>query len=267
MGIPILRGRALTAQDEQRSRSKSNRYSAVISQSMARQFWPGEDPVGQTIHFGDAADDPRWEVVGVCGDVVSSLDEKPEPTYFLPLGEWRTFYAVIATGGSPELLSTAVRQAISSLDPDVPAFKVRTMQQVNEGSGSSHRLSAVLVGIFAAIALILAATGLYGVLSYLVSQRTGEIGIRVMLGATRTEIQRLVLTQGMRPVLTGIAVGLAAAIAATRLLRSLLFGVSSNDPATFLIAALVLTTVALLACCIPAWRAGRVDPAVAFRND
>ena len=128
-------------------------------------------------------------------------------------------------------------------------------------------MSAVLVGIFAAIALILAATGLYGVLSYLVSQRTGEIGIRVMLGATRTEIQRLVLTQGMRPVLTGIAVGLAAAIAATRLLRSLLFGVSSNDPATFLIAALVLTIVALLACCIPAWKAGRVDPAAAVRND
>jgi putative ABC transport system permease protein len=267
MGIPILRGRPLTAQDEQRSRSKSNRYSAVISEAMAKRFWPGEDPVGQTIHFGDAADDPRWEVVGVCGDVVSSLDEKPEPAYFVPLGEWRTFYAVIATGGSPELLSTAVRQAISSLDPDVPAFKVRTMQQVTESSRSSHRLSAVLIGLFAAIAVILAATGLYGVLSYLVSQRTGEIGIRVMLGATRMEIQRLVLTQGMRPVLTGIAVGLAAAMAATRLLRSLLFGVSSNDPATFLIAALVLTIVALLACCIPAWKAGRVDPAAAVRND
>ena len=267
MGIPILRGRGFTAQDEQLARTKSQRYTVVISRSMARQFWPGEDPIGQTIYFGDAPDDPRWEVVGVCGDVLYRLDEKPDPAYFVPLTGWTTFYAVLDTVGRPETLAKAVAQVIASLDPDVPAFQIRTMQEVADSSTSNRRFSAVLIGLFAGTALLLAALGLYGVLSNLVSQRTGELGIRVVFGATRSQVQTLVLRQAMRPVAGGLVVGLVAALAAGRLLRSLLFGVTGTDLPTFATASLLLLAVAVLACMVPAWRAGRIDPAVALRNE
>jgi predicted permease len=267
MGIPILRGRAFTAQDSQRAGGKSNRYTAIINESMAKKFWPGEDPIGHTIHFGDGPEDPRWEIVGVCGDVVSGLDREPEPAYFVPFSGWHTFYAVVATTGRPEALSIAVLRVIGSLDPDVPAFKVRTMREVAEGSSSNRRFSALLIGLFASTALLLAAIGLYGVFSNLVSQRIGEIGIRMVLGATRTEVQRMMLEQGMRPVFAGLAGGLAAALAVTRLLRSLLFGVTPTDPTTFAVVSLLLIGVALLACALPTWRAARIDPAVALRYE
>ena len=268
MGVPILRGRGFTMRDVEQVGARSKRYTAIINESMANKFWPGENPLGHAMYLGDSPDDPRWEIVGVCGDFVSGLDQKPEPAYFFPFsGGWNTFYAVIRTSTSAEGLTASVRQEIRSLDADVPVFNIRTMEDVLDNSSSNRRFSALLIGLFAAMALLLAAIGLYGVLSYLVSQRVSEIGIRMVLGATRTEVQRLVLEQGMRPVFAGFAVGLAAAFAVARVLRLLLFGVSPADPATFATVSILLLAVALLACYIPAFRAALIDPAVALRKE
>jgi putative ABC transport system permease protein len=265
-GIPVTRGRSFSDQDIERARAKPARYTAVITEAMAKKFWRGEDPIGQAIRFGDAADDPRWEIIGVCGDVVAGLDEKAEPAYFVPLTEWRTFYAVIATTVAPESLAAAVRQTISTLDPDVPAFRIRTMKEVSDASSSNRSFSTLLIAVFAALALLLSAIGLYGVLSYLVTQRTGEIGIRMVLGATSREVQRLVIRQGMLPVAAGLAVGVAVALAASRWLTSLLFGAASGDAIIFAGASFLVAAVSWLACLVPAARAGSVDPAVALRD-
>src|SRR5579872_5866761 len=152
VGIPIVRGRAFTAEDARRAAGKSP-YAAIINESMAKAFWPGENPIGQRIKFDDGPDEPRWEIVGVCGDVLSGLDQKPQPTYFFPFNGWATFYAVIETAGDPAALSSVVQRTIASLDADVPAFKIRTMREVADSSSSNRRFSALLIGVFAAAAL------------------------------------------------------------------------------------------------------------------
>jgi putative ABC transport system permease protein len=266
-GIPILRGRALTEHDGVGFDNQHPRTGAmVISESMAHEFFPNEDPIGKRIYFGDAKS-PRYEVVGISSDVLISLADKPRPTMYRPIfdGDWTDFYAFVRTETEPGSLASAVAAEVNRLDPNLAVTEVRTMDDVL-GSSSAHRqFTAFLIGCFAGIALILAAVGLYGVLYYVVGQRTNEIGIRVTLGATASEVRRLVLWQGMQPVFLGTALGLAAAVAVTRYFESLLFGVHAGDPATFVFVTALLLGVVFLACCIPAVRATRIDPAIALR--
>jgi putative ABC transport system permease protein len=266
-GIPILRGRTFTEHDGVGFDNQDPRTGAmVISESMAHQFFPNEDPIGKRIYFGDPKS-PRYEVVGISGDVLISLADKPRPTMYRPIfdGDWTDFYAFVRTEPEPGSLASAVAAEVNRLDANLAMAGVRTMDDVLGNSGAHRQFTAFLIGCFAAVALILAAVGLYGVLYYVVSQRTNEIGIRVTLGATASEVRRLVLWQGMQPVLLGTAVGLAAAVAVTRYFESLLFGVRASDPATFVFVTALLLGVAFVACSIPAVRATRIDPAMALR--
>ena len=267
-GIPLLEGRALTGQDADGFDDAHPRESAaVISKSMARKYWPNQTALGQRISFG--GDAPGYRVVGIVGDVRWSLDQDPEPSLYTPLYEGYStdFHAMIHTEGNPVALASAVRQAITGLDPDIPAFEIRSMAGVLDESAARREYTAFLLALFATLALVLAAVGLYGVLSYAVAQRTAEIGIRMALGAAHSQVHRLVLLEGMRPALAGVALGMAGAAWATQFLRSLLFGVSTGDSATFAAVPVILLVVALAACAIPAWRATRVDPATALRSE
>ncbi len=268
-GIPILRGRAFTDRDVMSPEGRQARTSfLVISESMAKQFWPNEDPIGKRIYYGDEKS-PHYEIVGVCGDVLIDLDDHPQPTMYEPIydGFRSDFYVALGTAGPPENLASALRATVNGLDPNLPVADIRTMGDVLEASAAHQKFTALIIGCFALVALMLPAVGLYGVLYYIVSQRTNEIGIRVVLGATSAEIRRLVLWQGMQPVAAGIALGLAASIGVTRYMESLLFGVSASDPATFGSVTAVLAVVAMIACSVPALRATRIDPAEALRRE
>jgi putative ABC transport system permease protein len=268
-GIPLLAGRTLNQQDNIGFDDEHPRDSAVvISQSMARKFWPNQDALGQRIRFGDEKG-PHYRVVGIVGDVRIRLDEDPQPALYTSLyeGSETDFHALIHTSGDPVAIAGAVRQAISGLDPDIPAFEIRTMASVLDESAARREFTAFLLGMFAALALALAAVGLYGVLSYAVAQRTAEIGIRMALGAAHSQVRRLVLLEGMRPALAGVILGIIGAAWATQFLRTLLFGVSTRDPATFIAVPVLLLSVAIAACAIPAWRATRVHPATALRSE
>jgi len=258
-GISLLAGRFFTERDGR---------SVIISESMARKFWPKESPLGQRIYFGDEKS-PRYEIVGIVGDVLISLDDTPQPTMYRPALEGldNTEYAVVDAPGDRRIVSERLRNVVSSIDPDIPAFQIRTMDQII-GESSEHRaLTAALLGSFAALALSLSAVGLYGVLSYLIAQRTAEVGIRMALGATRAAVCRLVLVQGLSPAIAGIAIGLLAAFGLARAMRSVLFGVTPTDTLTFVSAPAVLIVVSALASVVPAWRANRVDPVIALRTE
>lgn len=268
-GIPLLEGRTLNEQDSTGFDDKHPHDSAVvISQAMARKFWPNQDPLGRRIFFGGASS-PGYRVVGMVGDVRISLDEEPRPSMYVPLyeGHVTDFYALIRTTADPAALGSAMRQAISGMDPDIPAFEIRTMASVLDESAARRQFTTFLLALFALLALALAAVGLYGVLSYAVAQRTAEIGIRMALGAGQSQVRRLILLEGMRPAVAGVILGILGAAWSTQFLRTLLFGVSSSDGMTFAAVPAMLLLVALGACLIPAWRATRVDPATALRSE
>jgi putative ABC transport system permease protein len=273
MHIPTLRGRGLSDTDV------AGRPAVVlVSESMARQFWPGEDPVGKRLTLTFYPEAIR-EVVGVVGDVkLDSLEEtRPSATLYFPLeqvsvpaaGGWRSFpmtLVVRSRPGSGELAS-AVSNAVHEADRDIPLVDISTMDELVENSLSQQRFNMLLLGAFAALALLLAAVGIYSVLSYSVKRSVREIGIRLALGAPVGEVLRMVVFEAMKPTLLGVAIGTAGALALGRVLSSLIFGVRPTDPVTFVAVAALLAAVALVASIVPAYRATKVDPMVALRYE
>jgi predicted permease len=268
-GISLLAGRTFTERDGRGYDDQHPHQSAVIvSESMAKKFWPGENALGKRIFFGDASS-PRYEVIGIVGDVLISLDGHPQATMYRPEleGGNTDFYAVLEVAGDPSAFGSTVRRAIGGIDPDIPAYKIRAMTEVVGNSAAHQAFTTLLLGSFAALALLLAAVGLYGVLSYLIARRTAEMGVRIALGASRSEVCRLVLVQGLRPTCVGLIAGLAGADALMRTLKSMLFEVAATDWITFASAAAILMLVAVIACVVPAWRAACVDPVQALRSE
>jgi putative ABC transport system permease protein len=267
MGIPLLKGRAFT--DEDRTEAPP---VVVVNETMARRFWPGEEAIGKRIRWGGWNPQGGLTIVGVAADVkLTSLTADSPPTVYMPVFQIprlrRDALFILRTSGDPANLAAALRQAISGVDADLPVYDVQTMKQVVAESVAERRFTMWLLVIFAVAALLLAALGLYGVMSYSVMQRTHELGIRMALGAQVRDVLKLVIKQGMTLALVGVGVGLGAALLLTRLMKTLLFGVSATDPLTFGAIALLLTGVALLACWVPARRATRVDPLVALRGE
>jgi putative ABC transport system permease protein len=268
--VPLIRGRFFGDLDRNRGEQ-----ILIINQTMAKEFFPNQDPVGQRIQTGDADPDAAWEtIVGVVGDVkYRGLDAKPEPTLYVPYFEagwvsWsREMFVVLHSSTSEDALLPSVRETIWAMDKQLPIASVRNMDALLADSVGQPRFRAVLLGIFASLALILSAAGIYGVISYSVIQRTPEIGIRMALGASLRDVLGLVLGQGAKWALLGIVIGAPIALVLARLLKSLLFGVGASDPLTFVAVTLLLMLVGLLACYIPARRAMRVDPLVALRYE
>ncbi|MFZ1112860.1 MAG: ABC transporter permease [Candidatus Acidiferrales bacterium] len=274
MGIPVLRGRAFSPEDR-----PGTQLVAVISEGAAKALWPGQDPMGK--RFTGAGQRNLLTVVGIVGDVSdSTLDTKPLPHVYAPylqvtdaqmedtvMNVARSMNIAVRTAGDPAALTSAVTGQIHALDPDLAIAQIRTMDQDMEVSVAGPKFNTFLLGIFSLSALFLAAIGIYGVLAYTVAQQTHEIGIRMALGAQPRDVLRLVLARGARVALVGIAIGLLAAFGLTRLMASLLYGISASDPLTFAAVAMVLFAVALLACYIPARRAMKVDPMVALRYE
>ena len=266
MSIPLRRGRYFTAQDREGAPGV-----VIINETMANRFWPNQDPIGKRIRLGAGRSGAPWiPIAGVVADVkYSGLDRQPGPEMFLPhlQNPSPRMAIVVRAATEPASLATALRSAVTALDRDQPVANIRTLEKIVSDSVAPRRLTMLLLGIFAALALVLAGVGLYGVISYSVTQRTHELGVRMALGAQPSEVLRLVIGHGMILTMIGVAIGLAGAFALTRFLSSLLFGVTARDPATFLAVALALASVALAACYIPARRATRVDPMVALRYE
>jgi putative ABC transport system permease protein len=264
MEIPLLRGRYFTdADSEEASRV------VIINRALARRYWPGEDAIGKRITKGDPRANPRWiTIVGVVGDIRhKGLDVEATPEFYFPHAQYPNSSMILTTrtSSNPRSIAAAIRQEVQKLDKQQSVANVRTLQQVVSDSVTPRRLSAVMLGIFASIALVLASVGIYGVLSYLVSQRKHEIGLRMALGAERGDILKLVVGQGLRLIVLGTGIGLAAALVLTRFLESMLFGVRPTDLLTFVFVSLLLMSVGLFATYIPARRAATVDPNVSLR--
>jgi putative ABC transport system permease protein len=263
--IPLVRGRWFTPSDREGAPKV-----VLISDGAAKKFWPNEDPIGKPIGVGQGGFGDRAEVIGIVGDVrYGQMDEAPQPdVYISHLQSARNSLVVFArVAGNPIGLTQAVRETVRSLNKDLPVFDIKSMHERISDSTSRARFSAALLAIFAGVALVLAAVGIYGVMSYAVTQRTREIGIRIALGAQPGNVLSLVLFRGLMLTLIGIAIGVVAALASTRVLTTLLYEVKPTDPATYVIIAAVLGAVALLATYIPARRATVVDPLTALREE
>jgi putative ABC transport system permease protein len=266
MGIPLRRGRFFNEQDD-----ATKPIVVIVDEYMAEQLWPGQDPIGKRIHIVEFASKDPWQtVVGVVGRVKQdSLDADPRIAFYVAHTQFPTRAMTVAFRGGtdPAALVSAIRNALRNLDPDLPMYYVRTMEQRLDESLARRRFSTLLLGVFASVALALATIGIYGVMAYLVNQGIREIGIRMALGATQRNILSLVVRQGMALALSGVTLGLVAALLLTRLIRSLLFGVQATDPFTFAGIALLLVMIALFASYIPAQRAARMDPLMSLRCD
>jgi predicted permease len=275
MGIPLQRGRFLSAED-----AETTPFAVVIDDGFARSYFPGENPIGKRLNIS-IIDVEGAEIVGVVGHVKHAglgatgiLDQRGQlyfaisqlPDRVLPLvGRACTF--VVRAAGTPQAVSDSLRAASQQFDSKQVLYEFQPMTKVVSDSIAAQRFTMILLGVFAALALVLSAVGIFGVISYVTGQRTQEIGIRVAMGAQRGDVLRLVLGHGMGVALLGVAIGMAAALGLTRLIASQLYGVSANDPLTFAGVAALLTCVALAACYIPARRAMRVDPMVALRYE
>jgi putative ABC transport system permease protein len=283
MNIPLKRGRYFDDRDDRswiagKDLSKLNEIeqqvapmnSVIIDEEFARRHWPNEDPVGQRIRMGGERG-PQLTVLGVVGRVKMEglgQDSNRVQGYFpfaqLPGGNMTV---ILKAAGDPTQLIAAVRQQVKAVDPDQPIYNVRTMDEIRAESVAPERLNLMLLSIFAGIALVLAIVGIYGVMSYSVTQRTHEIGIRMAIGAQPRDVFRMILGQGMMLALIGVAIGLVGAFALTRWMTTMLFGIEPTDPTTFASIAILLTAVALVACYIPGRRATKVDPLVSLRYE
>jgi len=265
LGIPLIRGRMFDERD-----GANAPHVAVISESLAQDRWPHQDPIGHTLEFGNMDGDVRLlTIVGIVGDTHEyGLDQPARPTVYVNLFQRprAEMTVTMLSEADPRLVSSAARGILRELSPETPA-KFETVQQVYSAALGSRKFNLILIGFFAVTALLLAAAGVFGVMAYSVSRRTREFGVRVALGATSGDVLRMVLGQGMRTILLGVAIGIGGSFALTRALSSLLFGVTATDPVTFAAVTLLLVAVALLAGYIPAKRATKVDPMVALRDE
>jgi putative ABC transport system permease protein len=268
LGIPLVRGRFFTS-DERVARS----YKVIVSHQLVQQHFAGENPIGRHLHVPGRAHDGApnlmdWEIVGVVGDTLYQVGKEPKATMYFPILEGRGD-ATLAVHTATDALqfSVPLQKQIASLDPELPVSHVLTMNQIIGASLVNASLSATLVLAFAVLSLILASVGLYGVLSYLTTQRTSELGIRMALGAQRDHLLQLMLMDGLRPALFGLGLGLVMSFAATRIFQSMLFGTKPLDPVVLSGVIATLVAVAVLACLAPAWRASRVDPMKALRTE
>ncbi len=267
MEIPLIKGRAITEQD-----SANSARIALINNTMAGQLWPDQDPLGRRIKFpGNEKNPEQWRtIVGVVKDVSQyALDKKPPMQIYLPLTQQPTSFntIVVRTDSEPTGMSNAVRREVLAVDKDQAVFNVTTLEQLMGDSIANRRFFMFLLLVFAVLALTLASVGIYGVMSYVASQRTHEIGIRMALGAQTVDVLKLIIGKGMTLALIGVTAGLAGSLALTRLMSELLFGISATDAGTFVVVSAGLTVVALLACYIPARRATKIDPLVALRYE
>jgi putative ABC transport system permease protein len=266
MGIRLLRGRTFTEQDDQRAP-----LVAVVTDAMARRYWPGEDPVGRRVHFGGPQSKNPWiTIVGIVNDVRNERPEDPaRPTMYRPLRQASnlSLSLVLKTSGDPRMLGYALAREVRAADPDQPTYGVRPLEYLVATAMASRRFTTQLLGGFAMLALVLAAVGIYGVMAFLVGQRTREIGIRMALGARPESVLRLVLQQALVLAAGGVVIGGVAAIIVTRLLSRMLFGVQPTDPLTYAGIAVLLAATAAVAAWLPAHRAAAVDPIVALRAE
>jgi putative ABC transport system permease protein len=264
LGIPLLRGRTFTDRDQAKSP-----MVAIVDQKFVDRHFPDRDPIGQGIDIGNGSDG-FYEIVGVVGSIrLANLETNPAPTMYVPFNQdpFSGAWVVARTEGDPTALSAAVRQTVRSIDQSLPAFAMTALTTVVSDSVAERRFSMLLLGLFAGIALFLAAVGLYGVVAYAVSQRTQEIGLRMAIGAQRGDVLRLVVGAGMKLAVLGVALGIACALALAQLVAAMLYEVTPFDPASYSATALVLLAVAALACYVPARRAMRVDPIAALRQE
>ena len=264
MGIPLIRGRAFTPRDSQKAPAV-----AIVDQSFVNRHFPNEDPIGQSIDIGNGGDGAA-AVVGVVGEVrQASLDATPFPTMYVPHSQdtFSAMWVVTKTRDDPAALAALARQTVQEIDSALPAFAMTPLATVVSDSVAERRFSMLLLTAFASIALFLAAVGLYGVVSYTVNQRTQEIGLRMAIGAQRSDVMRLVVGGGMRLAIVGVVIGIAAALGVAEFVGTMLFDVTPFDPASYIATSFVLMAVAALACFVPARRAMRVDPIVALRSE
>jgi putative ABC transport system permease protein len=278
LGVPLMRGRWFDQRD-----TANSAHVVVINQAFAKKYWPSGDPIGSRmtigVGLGPQFEEPARQVVGIVGNVrESGLTGADEPVMYVPdtqVTDGITKLAnsavplnwIIKTVADPALMSAAIQRQMQQVDGLLAATKIRTMDQVVAGSTARQNFNMLLLTIFAGLALLLAAIGVYGLLSYAVEQRTQELGIRLALGAGRADVLKLVVRQGLLLSGIGVAIGLAASLAINRVLANLLFGVKATDPLTYVAVAAVLLSVALLASYIPARRATKIDPLVALRYE
>ncbi|MFL6513533.1 MAG: ABC transporter permease [Chthoniobacterales bacterium] len=264
--VPLLQGRFFTDAD-----TADSTPVVIINQALAKKYWPNGQALGKRITFDDPRKAPKWTtIVGIVGDVRHrAVDEPPRPEFYGPHAQvpYRSMILAVRSSQDPRSLTSAIRREVLAVDPDLPLAHVRTLEEVVSESIAPRRLSVLLLGVFASIALVLAAIGMYGVMSYLVAQRTHEIGVRMALGAQRSDVLKLILSRGVRLVFAGTGFGLLFAFFCTRALRSLLYGVGAFDALTFTVVTLVLAAVALLATYIPAVRATQADPMIALSHN
>jgi len=261
MRIPLLRGRNFTEQEVRESAKV-----VIISDLLARQVFPNEEPIGKRLIV--VIDKQPFEIIGIGGDIRDrALEINPFPAMYLPSNQNGWMNVVVRTQGDPASFAGAVRKEVHAIDPDQPVAAVRTMNEWMDTSVSGPRYRTALLALFAFVALVLASTGIYGVMSYSVSQRTHEIGVRMALGARRSDVMKLVVLQGMTLVVIGVGLGLLGAIALTRVMSTLLFGVTARDPLTFAAVGALLVVVAFVACYLPARRATKIEPLVALRYE
>jgi predicted permease len=266
--IPLVRGRFFS----QNERLEHDKY-AIVNQEFVRQFFPAEDPTGK--HLRVAWRTPQgenYEIIGVVGDTSYQIDRSALPMMWFPIlagipGNSGDSVLVVRFAKNAMPLAIPIQKVIASLDPDLPVKNILTMQQIVGESTANSSFTATLALSFAGLSLLLAAVGLYGVLSYLVTQRTQEIGIRMALGAERVRVLRLMLLDGLRPALIGLALGMAISVAVTRLIRSVLYGTSPVDATVFILVILTLLLASTAACLVPAWRVARIEPMKALRSE